>query len=131
MSRRHRGDGAIYQEGDKWVARVELPIGPDGKRRQRKRYRSTQRAARVALKELLADQNDGIPPDVAKRTVAEAVEAFRSIQNPDRAEITIYQENWRLDMIVQAFGAKHLRSLTVADCDAFYVRAFSKRCLRT
>ena len=120
MTRRARGEGTVVRDGDGWVARIELPPGPDGKRRRRKRRARTKSAAHEALKQLQQEHDEALNPDGASRTVAEAVAQFMEIQpTASRAAHTIYLEVWRASMIVSALGRRKLGQLTVRECDAF------------
>jgi integrase len=56
-ARRAHGEGSIYKRGDgMWVGVVELPTGPDGKRRRSKPVYSTDRATVVDKLEKLKGQ---------------------------------------------------------------------------
>lgn len=119
MSRRGRGEGTVTKDGSGWIARIELPPGPDGKRRRRKRRTRTKAAAYEALRELQKEFEEAVNPDGANRTVAEAVENFLAVQpKANRAATTIYLDEWRAGMIVSGLGRKRLGQLTVSDCDA-------------
>jgi integrase len=49
-------EGTVFQRKDgRWVARVELPPGPDGKRRRKQVVRSQKAAAVAARREMLRD----------------------------------------------------------------------------
>lgn len=120
MSRRGRGEGTVGREGDSWVARIDLPVGPDGKRRRRRRRARTKSEALQALKELRAEIEAVDDPDGLRRTVAQAVEHFLSTRNNvGRSEKTIEIDHSRARTIVRGLGNRKLGNLTVNDCDRF------------
>ncbi|MGB5759071.1 MAG: site-specific integrase, partial [Acidimicrobiales bacterium] len=125
MSRRGRGEGSVYRDGNAWVARIDLPLGPDGKRRQRKRKMRTKSEAHKALRELQSQVDQMLDHDRAKRTVADAVDEYLRVQPNDRAPKTIEMERWRGSIVVAGLGRRQLGKLSVKDCDAFLELAAS------
>ncbi len=119
MSRRARGEGTIYRDGSRWVARVDLPPGADGKRRQRKRRTRTKAEAVQALRFMTSELESVINPDGESRTVAQAADEWFRIQPKDKQQSTIDNWAWRCDVIRTGLGARTLGQLTVADCDMF------------
>ena len=59
-SRRGHGDGALFKRADGyWVGAVQLPAGPDGKRRSKRVVRKNRNEAAAALRKLQADLEAG------------------------------------------------------------------------
>ena len=125
MSRRGRGEGSVYRDGNAWVARIDLPIGPDGKRRQRKRKVRTKSEAHKALRELRSEADQMVDHDRAKRTVADALDEYLRVQPSDRAPKTIEMERWRGSIVAAGLGRRQLSKLSVKDCDLFLELAAS------
>lgn len=123
LSRRAHGEGTVYREGDRWVARIDLPSGPDGKRRQAKRRARTKTEAHRVLRTLQSESTTLANLVGTKRTVGDAVDAYLSVQPSDRAPKTIVMENWRAEIIRQGLGRRRLEKLTVVECDAFLTAA--------
>lgn len=70
MGRRARGDGGLYQRADGvWIGRVELPPGPDGRRRQKTVSSRSFDIAAKNLKKLRADVDSGRIAVTANTTV--------------------------------------------------------------
>jgi integrase len=85
----------------------------------------TKSEAHKVLRELHTEAAQLVDPDGAKRTVAEAVEAFLKVQPMDRAPKTMEMERWRAGVVVKGLGQRRLGKLTVTDCDEFLARAAS------
>jgi hypothetical protein len=120
MSRRARGEGTVTRDGDGWIARIELPPGPDGRRRRPKRRAATEKEAYKKLQELQRERDDALNPGRRSRTVGDAVAAFLAIPTAvERAEHTIYLDRWRGEMITAGLGRRRLGELTVQECDQF------------
>ena len=55
-TRRDKGSGALFKRADGyWVGGVQLPPGPDGKRRYKRIVRKNRNEAMAALRQLKAD----------------------------------------------------------------------------
>jgi integrase len=60
MTRRAAGEGSVYQRSDgRWEAVLSFGVGADGRRRRKKKVRSTQREAAAALREMSRDRDAG------------------------------------------------------------------------
>ncbi len=124
MSRRARGEGTVLRDGDGWIARIDLPIGPDGKRRRRKRRARTKTEAFKALKELQAEVAELDNPYGLTRTVEQAVETYLADQpKANRAPKTVVMEVWRGKVVIAGLGRKQIGKLSVTDCDRFLRQA--------
>lgn len=107
-------DGTIFQnKHGQWMAMIELPRGPDGKRRRRLRRARTKAEAKAKLAELRDElRRTGTVAD-ANRTIAEAVETFRSGRPPSP------NDDWLLGLVLSGLGGRKVKRLSVVDCDAF------------
>ncbi|MGB5757889.1 MAG: hypothetical protein WBM50_13315, partial [Acidimicrobiales bacterium] len=84
------------RDGDGWIAHVELPVGPDGKRRRRKRRARTKSEAFILLKKLQREIESIDNPQGLRRNVAEAVDFYLANRpSAGRAEMTIEIEESR------------------------------------
>jgi integrase len=128
MTRRAPGEGTIGKEGDSWVARVDLPPGPDGRRRRiRRRAKSKAEAAKI-LRQLREELDEVDNPAGLRRTITTAVETYlATVPTKGGAAKTIEMRQWRGSVIVAGLGRRQVGKLTVADCDAFLVAAAEGR----
>ena len=107
-------EGTVFQnKHGQWMAMIELPRGPDGKRRRRLRRARTKAEAKAKLVEMREElRRTGTVAD-ANRTVSEAVETFRSGRPPSP------NDDWLLGLVLSGLGGRKVKRLSVADCDAF------------
>lgn len=120
MSRRGRGEGTVVRDGSGWIARVDLPVGPDGKRRRRKRRTRTKSEAFEALKHLKNEVESIDNPMGLRRTVGEAVKFYIANRSKaGRSEKTIEIEESRGRTVIRGLGQREIGKLTVAECDRF------------
>ena len=125
MSRRARGEGAVFRRADgSWIARVDLEPGPDGKRRQRSRRAKTKAEALTKLRVHQEEAELLTSPGGPRRTVPEAVELFLSTK-AYRTASTHQQDLWSVGLIDRGIGSKRIGELTVAQCDEFLRRAMA------
>lgn len=114
MARRSSQEGTVFQNKQgQWCAMIELPRGPNGKRRRRLRRAKTKAEARAKLSELRDElRRTGTVAD-ANRTMSEAIETFRSGRPPSP------NDDWLLGLVLSGLGGRKVKRLSVADCDAF------------
>lgn len=107
-------EGTVFQnKHGQWIAMIELPRGSDGKRRRRLRRARTKVEAKAKLAELRDElRQTGTVAD-ANRTVAEAVETFRSGRRPSP------NDDWLLGLVLAGLGGRKVKQLSVGDCDVF------------
>ena len=109
-------EGTVFQnKHGQWMAMIELPRGPDGKRRRRLRRGRTKAEAKAKLVEMRDELRRAGTVADAKRTVDEAVETFRSGHPPSP------NDDWLLGLVLSGLGGRRVKRLSVADCDAFLV----------
>lgn len=118
--RRGNGDGAIFKDGDRWVACVEVPT-TDGRRKRRKRMVRTYAEARIALADLkreAADAEVGIT-GAGRLSVAAYLDSWLTTVVPGRVSSpnTIANYRWAIGHIVGDLGAARLSALTPEDVD--------------
>ena len=120
MARRSRNEGSVHQLDGKWIAALELPRTPSGKRIRRRRVADTKTEALRFLREMRKELDQHGAPADRRRSVADAVEAYwQARQGAERSTGTFERDRWMLDTIVEALGSKRVASLSVADCDEF------------
>jgi integrase len=123
MARRSSREGSVHQLGERWVAAIELPPTPTGRRVRRRRFAKTKTEALRLLREMRQDmERNGAVAD-NRRTVAEAIQSFWDTrQGANRRDDTFERDRWMLDMIQEGLGRSRVGSLSVGDCDAFLVQ---------
>lgn len=116
--RRARGDGTLFQRADGiWVGRVELPPGPDGKRRQRQVASRDFDTAATELRKLRTAVDEGRIAVTGSTTVAKWLERWiteihpNSPRRPRPTTIRDYKTSIRLH-ITPHIGTKRLDKLT-------------------
>lgn len=135
MTRRTRGDGTLFKRGDGyWCAGVELPPGPDGKRRTKRIVRKQRNAVIEELRKIRGQVAAGRIPDTNTTTVAkwldywhEAILPMRKV-SPDT--IDSYESVIRLH-IKPALGALRLDKVTPAAVRDLYKAMHDKGITRT
>lgn len=116
MARRTSNEGTVFQsKNGRWVAMIELPRQGDGKRRRRLRRARTKSEALALLREMQDELRRSGTVGRRDRTVADAIETFRSSRPPS------HHDDWLFSLIINGLGARKLSALTVAECDAFLV----------
>jgi hypothetical protein len=109
-------EGTVFQNSKgQWIAMIELPRGPNGKRRRRLRRGRTKAEAKAKLADLREEIRQTGTVSDANRTVGEAVETFRSGRPPSP------NDDWLLGLVLSGLGGRKVKQLTVADCDAFLI----------
>jgi len=119
--RRAATEGTVFQDSSgRWVAMLELPRRPDGRRLRKKRRARTRSEAQRILREMRQEfTTSGTVADV-RRTMAEAIADYQyARQAQGLAPGTLAQNRWQLDVIAEGLGGARLAKLTVADCDGF------------
>ena len=114
MAKRSAGEGTVFQNSKgQWVAMIELPRGPNGKRRRRLRRARTKAEAQAKLAALRDElRQTGTVAD-ANRMISEAINTFRSGRPPSP------NDDWLLGLVESGLGGRKVKRLTVADCDRF------------
>ena len=90
-TRRARGDGGLHWDDkrQRWIASVTIGYDGRGKRVTRRASGKTKTEAKTKLRELLRDQDDGLPTPVDGYTVADAVAYWLTYGLCGRDEATV------------------------------------------
>jgi len=121
MVTRSSSPGTVFQTSNgRWAAVVELPRKPNGTRNRKMRRARTQAEARRKLREMLDEVHRTGAVGHGRRTVNEAVEAYRVVRaGEQRSKSTQSSDDRKLQMISTGLGRRRLTELTVTDCDEF------------
>lgn len=113
--RRGHGDGGVYREEarNRWVGSLDLPPGPDGKRRRKKVTGRTRRDVLDRLADLHDQIERGVDLSGKPVTLAELVERWLRDVAPadDRASTTVTSLRSVLAPFVDALGHMNARDL--------------------
>lgn len=116
--KRGHGEGGVFQRADGlWVAQVELPRGPDGRRRRKRRTAKLKRDALDLLAEMKEDARHGRSLDVDHTTtVVDYLTNWLDTLDPTRhvdSTMTVYRHCIR--HAAEVIGRKRLADLTARD----------------
>lgn len=131
--RRGAGDGALYKRKDgKWEGRVDIPPGPDGKRRTRSVYSMDRATCAEKLRKLHNEVSAGLVSPAPATTVGDWLDYW--LANIHRSKIkpgtrTDYARVIRND-ITPRIGSKKLSQLQSEDVLAMQ-QSVAKRSTRT
>ncbi len=135
-TRRARGDGGLHWDDkrQRWIASVTIGHDAQGKRITRKASGKTKTQAKTKLRELLRDQDDGVPTPVDGYTVADAVAYWLTygLRGRDEATVSNYTTLAKTH-ILPTLGRRKLRELSAEDVDQWLTtesRQCSTRTLR-
>ena len=119
-ARRSRGDGGLHwdERRQRWIANVTVGYTADGRRIRRKAARHTETGARVKLKELIRDHEDGLDSADRGYTVAQAVDDWLDygLTGRDSASLAA-KRNLATQHVISALGARKLVELSAEDVD--------------
>lgn len=125
-ARRSPGDGTLFKRSDGlWVGGVELPAGPDGKRRIKRVTSKNRNTVLQKLRKLQAEVAAGQIPTTKSTTVQRWLEYWRDDILPHRAvkPATVYQYELVIRRyLIPYIGAKRLDRLEPSDIRSLYVR---------
>jgi len=112
----------VGRRGESWFFRVDLPPGPDGKRRQKRVGGfATEREARRALAQSKVDIDTGKLRYGARRTVAELAAEWLEAVRPNRKASTFSNYGCLMRAyVVPRIGPARLDRLTPADIQKLY-----------
>lgn len=125
--KRTAGEGTVFQSANgRWVAMIELPRSPDGRRRRKLRRGRTRAEAQRLLREMREELDRHGSVADGRRTMADAVATFDELLGTKpRAKSTLTSYRWMLDLINTGLGRRRICDLTVQDCDEFLKRCAS------
>ena len=134
--RRARGEGGLHWDENRarWIAAVTIGYDARGKRITRKASGKTKTEAKTKLRELLRDQDDGIPTPQEGYTVADAVAYWLTygLRGRDEATVSNYTTLAKTH-ILPTLGKRKLRELSAEHVDEWLTtesRQCSTRTLR-
>jgi hypothetical protein len=112
----------VGRRGETWFFRIDLPPGPDGKRRQRRVSGfATERAARRALAQRQVDIDAGRLRHGPRRTVADLAAEWLAAVRPNREGSTFSNSDWLMRAyVVPRIGRIRLDRLSPADIQKLY-----------
>ena len=112
----------VGRRGNTWFFRVDLPPGPDGKRRQRRASGfATEREARRALAQAKVDIDAGRLRHGSRRTVADLATEWLEAVRPNRKASTFSNYGWLIRAyVVPRIGHVRLDRLAPADVQKLY-----------
>jgi integrase len=112
----------VGRRGDSWFFRIDLPPGPDGKRRQRRVSGfASERAARRALAQTRVDVDAGRLRHGPRRTVADLAAEWLEAVRPNRKASTVSNYEWLMRAyVVPHIGPVRLDRLSAADIQKLY-----------
>ena len=112
----------VGKRGSSWFYRLDLPPGPDGRRRQKRvgGFR-TEREAKRALAQSAVDVSQGRLRYARARTLADLAGEWLEVVAPNRKASTVANYRVLVDAyLVPRIGSKRLDRLTSADIQRFY-----------
>jgi integrase len=135
-TRRGKGDGGVYYDetAGLWTGRIELPAGPDGRRRQRKVRAKTKTAVAKKLRELRLAEGHGLDVSGKPPAVAELAESWLAKVAAVRKAPSTYARIERLVQreVIPAIGSHPIDKLRPEDVEAWLTReAVSGKAKRT
>lgn len=123
-SRRAPHDGTLFKNSrGYWVGGVELPPGPDGKRRQKRIVRKSRNDCMEALRKLRSEVEAGSVATSGKTTVSAWLDfwAEKILPAKDLKPSTLYQYRAAVRLYLKpTLGGKRLAKLTPADVRAMH-----------
>jgi integrase len=117
--RRGRGEGSIYQDGDRWVGTVSLGYDGRGRRKRRKVYGATKREVIDKLRKL--QMKSPLLGDAGSLTTGEYVQ--RWLDNTAKSKVR--PTTWgRYEELVRLHILPHLGGIKLAKLEAMHVEQF-------
>lgn len=124
-ARRGRGDGGLHWDGSRkrWIATITIGYDARGKRVTRKASGKTKTDAKLKLKEILRDHEDGLTVAPGGYTVGDAVRDWLQFGLSGRDEQTVKTlTSLAENHVIPGLGARQLRELSADDVDRWLAR---------
>jgi len=124
-TRRGHGDGGLHwdESRKRWIATITTGYDARGKRITRKASGKTKTEAKLKLKEILHDHEDGLTVAPGGYTVADAVRDWLQFGLSGRDEQTVTTlTSLANNHVIPALGARQLRELSADDVDKWLER---------
>jgi hypothetical protein len=122
VERRSRGEGSLSwnERRQRWIGRVSVGFSPEGKRRVVTVSAPTKTEAKLKLRDLLREQDDGTLVDRRNYTVGQAVQDWLENGLSMRDPKTIAnRESLARTHLLPTLGKRRLVDLTVRDVDVW------------
>jgi integrase len=119
-ARRSRGDGGLSWDDSRkrWVASLTVGYTPEGKRIVKRGRGKTKTEAKLKLREIIRDYEDGTVTNGTGYTVAQAVNDWLQFGLSGRDEKTVKKcTTLASKHVIPALGARKLRDLSADDID--------------
>ena len=124
MARRSAGEGSVYQSEGFWVAVLELPSGPSGKRVRRKRKAKTKTEALAKLRAMRRELGTTGSTGDSNRLINDTLADYLAVRRAeDIAPRTLAGDEWMISVIRSGLGRRRLTALKVIDVDRFLAQA--------
>ena len=124
MARRSAGEGSVYQSEGFWVAVLELPSGPSGKRVRRKRKAKTKTEALAKLRAMRREVETLGSTGDSNRVINDTVDDYLAVRRAeDISPRTLAGDEWMVSVIRSGLGRRRLTALKVIDVDRFLANA--------
>jgi integrase len=122
--------GSLIQRGTTWYAVVDLPRGPDGRRRQRWRKLAAtgKREAQKELSKLLAEIGSGAHVEPTRLTAAEYLEKWLADYAKPNVAAKTYE---RYEQIIRLHLAPALGSYPLAKLQPLHIQEYYSRALQS
>ena len=133
-TRRGRGEGGLHwdESRHRWIATVCLGFTPAGKRMVKSGSGRTKTEARVKLKEVLRDHDDGLAIASNDYTVTQAVRDWLAYGLNGRSESTVTTARiLARTHVIPDLGSRRLRDLSAEDVDRWLARKAKTLSTRT
>ena len=121
-SRRASGEGSIFQTANgRWVAMIELPRKPDGRRNRRLRRARTKAEAQRLLREMRAElQQHGQIPTTSRKVDEMVGDYLSQVRAPLGRSRKVAERDELFASAIRSFmGQRSTSKVTVEDCDGF------------
>jgi len=121
-ARRSRGEGSLSwsESRQRWIGRVSVGYGPDGRRRIATVSARSKTEAKEKLRALVRDQADGLPVAHRRYTVAEAVESWLANGLVGRDPSTVAnRSSLARTHVIPDLGRRRLVDLSAEDVEAW------------
>jgi integrase len=125
MARRSRGDGTLFKRTDGyWVGGIELPAGPDGKRRHKRIVRKNRNDVIAALRQLKVNVDAGKITTAKATTLGKWLDYWVSdiLPHSELKPSTTYSYKSTIRLHIKPhIGAKRIDKLHPSDLRGLYV----------
>ena len=121
MAQRAAGEGSVFQTSNgRWVAMIELPRRPNGKRHRKLRRARTRAEAQRKLRDMRRELDDFGSLPRGERRIGETLSDYiEQVRVPEYGSRKVAErEQLFADVITDYFGNRKTADVTVQDCDA-------------